>query len=259
MKKLSIAFLILIFTAGEAQANWWNVYTSVNGTVSSTLGAPTGAPIQAASVAPALVPGYVTDCSPKTLADERAANASLHKQVANIPDAAKLSCLDLYKHFNIALTLGVPDLSALLDALLKAACQYAQTRFDAFLAPLNQNVWLAGGLVNVATFEGGANSVPPAVGPSPGFAPINNLIPGQSIPIPQTQYSGKLNGDTPANSQVVVPAPSAVIKGYFNGSSSGSGQNTQQPQGQAAPSGANNSGAAGFGGTVTLPNPFSKP
>lgn len=254
MKKISMALFLTVFLSTEAQASWWNVYTTVNGSVRSVL---VGEPIPAASAAPSLMPGYVTECTPKTLADERAANAALHKQVANIPDAAKLSCLDLYKHFNIAVTLGLPDLSALMDAMLKAACQYAQTRFDSLLAPLNQNVWLAGGLINVATFEGGANSVPPAVGPSPGLAPINNLIPGQSIPIPQTQYSGKVNGGLPADAQVVVPAPSALIKGYFSGSSSG--QAAQQPQGQAAPSGANNSGAAGFGGSVTLPNPFSKP
>jgi len=258
MKKISMALFLTVFFSTEARASWWNVYTTVNGSVRSVLGSGLiGEPIPAASAAPALMPGYVTECTPKTLADERASNAALHKQVGNIPDAAKLSCLDLYKHFNIALTLGLPDLSALMDALLKAACQYAQTRFDGLLAPLNQNVWLAGGVINVATFEGGANSVPPAVGPSPGFAPINNLIPGQSIPIPQTQYSGNVSGGTTADSKVVVPAPSSLIKGYFNGSSSG--QAAQQPQGQTAPSGANNSGAAGFGGSVTLPNPFSKP
>lgn len=255
MKKISIALFIALSISAEAQASWWNVYTTVNGSVRSTLGAGLiGEHSPAASAAPALMPSYISECTPQTLADERAANAALHKQVGNIPDAAKLSCLDLYKHFNIALTLGLPDLSALMDALLKAACQYAQTRFDGLLAPLNQNVWLAGGLVNVATFEGGGNSVPPPIGPSPGFAPINNLIPGQSIPIPQTQYSGNVSGGTTADSQVVVPAPSALIKGYFSGSSSGSGQAAQQPQGQAAPS-----GAAGFGGSVTLPNPFGKP
>lgn len=258
MKRISVVFLIMVFMSAEAQAAWWNVYSSVNASVGGTVGAQAlSAPVPP-SVAPALRPEYVAPCDKSTLDRERAANADLHKQVAKIPDAAKLSCLDLYKHFNIALTFGIPDLSALLDALLKAACQYAQTRFDALLAPLNQNVWLAGGLVNVSTFEGGANAVPPPVGPAPGLGPINNLIPGQSIPIPQDQYSGNISGSTPADAQVVVPMPSSVINGYFNGNSSGSNsQPAQSPQ--QAPSGANNSTNGGFGGSTALPNLFSKP
>jgi len=68
---------------------------------------------------------------------------------------SQMSCLDKYKNANIGSSLGVPDLGSLLDQLTSQACQALDAEVSGASAPLNQNVWLPGGVqVNTGVFTG---------------------------------------------------------------------------------------------------------
>lgn len=80
-------------------------------------------------------------------------------QVKPSPSAISgLSCLSNFKNFSISTGLGMPSLDTLLSSLESQVCNVAQGVVNQATAPLNQSLWLPGGVgVNTNALSGGSN------------------------------------------------------------------------------------------------------
>jgi len=62
-----------------------------------------------------------------------------------------MPCFDKYKNFSLSSMFGLPSLGGLLDQLKGQACSYVDQQVNAAMQPVNQSVWLPGGVGQVNT------------------------------------------------------------------------------------------------------------
>jgi hypothetical protein len=73
-----------------------------------------------------------------------------------------MPCFDKYKNFSLSSMVGLPSLNGLLDQLKGQACNYVDQQIRSATQPINQSVWLPGGVGQVNTgvvFGQGGNVV----------------------------------------------------------------------------------------------------